>query len=269
MTKRSPRNIEAATKEVEVKIDTAKEESNHDIRIDDIGEGPKEGKSKDPVKDTETVASVKAQLEKTAKELEESRTRNSELEAARETTVQTAKAAKANQWTSELGRISAEIEKDEGELKALKAQAVEAFNNGENAKGVDLNEQIAEKVADIKEKKRYKAYAETQKTKAENVDDVEEVTITKKSQEWINAHPEFETDTDYREKMLDKHYSLIRRGVKGDSDEYFRQLNAYSDTLLKSDDVKVDPKAIKKDDEEDDDVAFEGAPQQRHVPGTL
>ena len=271
MTSRKPRSVEAAIKEADIKVETPKEEATHDIKIDDIGEGPKEAKSKEPVKDTETVASVKAQLEKTAAELEKTRSRNSELEAARETTAQTAKVQAAEKWSSELGRVTEALGKINLEIEKLEKEAVEAFNNGENARGVKLNRQIAGLETDLKEQTRYKAWVEAQKTKAENLDDVEETTITKKSQEWINAHPEFETDTEYREKMLDKHYSLIRRGVKGDSDEYFRQLNAYSDTILKSgkkdDDVKVDSKEVKKDADEDEDVSFDGAPPSRDTGG--
>ena len=273
MTKRTPRTIESATKEPVIKVEAASEDNQHDIKIDDIGEGPKEGKSKEPVKDTEAVASVKAELAKTAKELEETRRKNSDLEAARESTAQTAKAQAAEKWSSELGRVTESVEKYNLEIEKLEKEAVEAFNSGENAKGVKLNRQIANLEAKMNDQLKYKSWVEAQKTKAENVDDVQESAVSKKSQEWIDAHPEFETDTDYREKMLDKHYSLIRRGVKGDSDEYFRQLNEYSDSVLKkqddskTQDVKLADKDIKSDDDKDEDVSFDGAPPSRDSGG--
>ena len=50
--------------------------------------------------------------------------------------------------------------------------------------------------------------------------------ISAATQQWIDAHPRFNSDAAYRQKILDHHYEVVRDGTTPESPAYFRAMNS-------------------------------------------
>lgn len=186
-------------------------------------EKPAEKGAKDekPAKSVDDVAAeLREQLKKADQRAQEAETRARQAE-------NTAHRSMTDVHETNIRLIDSAINTKKGERAAIKKQYSEAIASGEYDAAADLNDKLADVVADLKQLENGKealknAPAPMQKRSAAD-DFIESVrqSGSPRSADWLKARPQYVTDARLHQKMIAAHNIAMADGIAPDTDEYF------------------------------------------------
>lgn len=204
------------------------------LLIDDPNEKPApKAKPAAKAKDDDEVADLRKQM----------RTREAELETARETEASRRRAAEAEVAearkqvaTTQADAINAALTSAKSEADALQAQITQAYETGEYQKAGELNRKLARAEATIMRYEDAKVQLDEQakkpvvETKQEpsSADPFEQsiARLSKRAQGWMREHREYATDRKLNSRLIAAHHEAMADDHTPDSDAYFEFIEA-------------------------------------------
>ena len=217
-------------------------EDGQDIEFElptEVAEEPEFEVAKPAEEPKPAAPSIDDGIEEIRRKLDEER-RDRELEKSRREAAERraheaderAVAAQTETQTANLGLIKSALEQRQQARETLKARKIEAKQAGDFAAEADLDDELANIVADIRELERGKQMLETapkpQPTRPQvDSDPVNALSSEmerggfKRSAEWVRTHPEFVRDPKQYQRMLAAHNLAVADGIAPDTDEYF------------------------------------------------
>lgn len=113
-----------------------------------------------------------------------------------------------------------EERKADSKLRKLRKQKVDALEEGETAKAVDIDEEIL----DIKSELKTKQAEVKQLEDNIDTDDGEDAGVPAKGQEWLAKYPEFHTNAQFKDVVLSADRMVARRGLDKNTDKYYEEI---------------------------------------------
>lgn len=149
-----------------------------------------------------------------------------------------------NRISAEEVAISNALAASAAEAERLENEIVAAQEAGKFHEAAKLTRQLASQQVKIdsweQRKSQFEAFKEQQKTQ---VNQAVQTANNSRSKAWIDAHPEFNTDMRFRNKVLAAHYSAQSEGLVIDSEEYISYIdNAVSNKRQETDTSLVQQK---------------------------
>jgi hypothetical protein len=143
--------------------------------------------------------------------------------------------ARGKAQTSQLDQIKGAIAQATQAKDVLKAKYAEAAAAGDWAAASEVQSQMADNAADLRDLKRGQTALESapKPTPRAPSDPVEQfcAQLTAPSAAWVRAHPEFVRDNHKNQQMLAAHQLAIARGIKADTPEYFGSIEKTLDLV--------------------------------------
>lgn len=113
-----------------------------------------------------------------------------------------------------------EERKAESKLRKLRKQKVDALEEGETERAVDIDDQIL----DIKSELKVKQAEVKQLEDNIDVDDGEDAGVPEKGREWLAKYPEFHTNAQFKDVVLSADRMVARRGLDKNTDKYYEEI---------------------------------------------
>lgn len=216
-----------------------------DLSLDDEGEGDPEddeggeedgeggengdddgGAAGDPEDD---VAQLRGKLTAAEEAAKAAQAERDSARSEREAAVNDLFKAQENQLDAYEHSFTNEIEAAKAKAERLEEQLAEAKEAGDVRKEVQLQREL-NKADTALERAEYnlKKVAETKESLQLKKEELIKAPVkngagyTKETQKWIDDHPEFESDPDFKEEAMAAHYVAKQRGIKEDTPEYFQ-----------------------------------------------
>lgn len=230
-----------------------------------------------PKKEKQEAISGEDGVEMLKKQLQEAREARQKAEEARADAERrayeasrSAHTAKSEVEDTNLRMVENAIETLKGNEKALTSALEQASANSDHKAIAELTAMLTNnsaKLRDLENGKEAMA-AQPKAPPPRPADPVEAlaVQLTPRSAAWVRAHPEFARDQDKYASMVAAHNLAVARGIRADSDEYFR----YVEKTL-----EITPSRAKTYDEDEGDefsdaaapVARRSSPLRPRSPG--
>ena len=184
----------------------------------------------------DAIAEIRKNQESAERALADEKERRISAERERDTAREQVNTTKANLAKSEIEKVATQEAAITSRLETARAQVEnaeraleEAIDTGKPAKEqISLQKKLAQAVyaaegADAA-KRHFDGWKEREKNKPalKAADDG----ITPAARKWIDEHPKFNTDKQYKRVAVAAHEDAIEDGVAADSNEYFRRINA-------------------------------------------
>lgn len=199
-----------------------------------------EGKKPEPARADE-LAALKAQIDRSNAEVAERDRQIAELAASNERAQQERNQAIQQRFGAQDAQVANALASATSDARQLKAEYTRLLEEGKFAEAADVNDRLLD--ARLREKQaqsqqqwladRKLEFNRQLQADAENRERMEEQArqpqTSDKAQQWIAAHPRFNTDAAYRYKALAAHEEAIASGLPVDSDAYFDHINAALD----------------------------------------
>lgn len=116
----------------------------------------------------------------------------------------------------------------QSKLEKLRAEKREALEEGETDKLLEIDEQIFDLRADLRnaetKAKEARQRLEESKRNGEVIDGIDLGKLPKQARDWINDHPEFRTDEKFRRAVLAADHYLSAKGLNHQTKEYWQRL---------------------------------------------
>ncbi len=194
-----------------------------------------------PVAPEETNVASEADLSSLRAQLEESRRlqaaeaeRGQRLIDERDNARKEAQTAVDQRFYAEDVAVANAIASAQNEIAQSKAQMASLNSDGKFAEGADEAEKIADAKVRLRQAEGRQQWIAQEKQRAKERQEAlaqapqEDVSryqaqpqITQRTQQWIDAHPRFMTDANYRQIAMNAHDTALRRNIPADTDEYF------------------------------------------------
>jgi hypothetical protein len=185
-------------------------------------------KPEEPAKPEDEIVALKAQLEEQKKRAGTAEERRQVAERERDTKAKdydtNVKQAQNNVLVEREKAIESALSAKTSEITGLKRELKEALDAGNTELAVDIQDKMADAKLDLRQINFEKGQLAAHKEKVEKSKPEDHLTPATRS--WIAEHPRFNTDTEYRAEAVAGHEIAVSRGIKPDSDEYFRFVEA-------------------------------------------
>lgn len=169
----------------------------------------------------ETVEQLKAQIAEKDSEVLRERARAEAAEKESKEAYSKTKTAETDAVTTRESAYKLAIEKTQGDLDSAKRELKEALAGGDTDAVVMAQESLADAKYNLNrindEKKSFEKWKENQSKIVQK----EESAYSPKAQEWIDAHPQFNTNKRYQAIALAAHEETKDLGYRMDSKAYF------------------------------------------------
>lgn len=173
----------------------------------------------------ETIEQLKAQIADKDSAIEKERARAETAERERHASDNKVKTAEVDAVTTRESAYVLAIDKTKGDLESAKRELKEALAGGDTDAVVEAQDKINDaryhlnRIGD--EKKVFEKWKETQS----KVTSKENNGVSPKAQEWIDEHPQFNTNKRYKAVAIAAHEEAIEKGCRADSKAYFDHID--------------------------------------------
>lgn len=196
--------------------DTDDEDSDEDETDDDEEDGEDEDSDDDEDEDEDDVKYSKKVRARIARE-REARRRDKEDSDRRIRKME--KKLELRDARDDFSRAEKEAE---AKLRKLRKQKVEAIDEGDTSKQVDIDDQILDIKADVKTKQIELKNAEAS---IDDDDDSDSNSGTPaEGQKWLSKYPQFHSNSQFRNVVLLTDKAVAARGFDKDSPEYYEEI---------------------------------------------
>lgn len=220
-----PNNVQAEPDEL---IENPGDEELETIHVDKLAEARKDGGE---VEDDDAVADLKRQLAEKDEQLTREREGRRVAEANRVKADNNAGAARTSQVQSQKQAILNRLDAAQTKLDSAKVQYKQALAAGDTDQAVELQDIMTSARYELNaadwEKKRFETWETSEAAKAEARIKNPELTegtqeYTRPEQEWIDAHPQFYTDTKFARFTKVLAAEALEKKIRQDSPAFFR-----------------------------------------------
>lgn len=181
-----------------------------------------------PSTSLDEIESIKKQL---ANERQARQSAERERDEYRRTTTETTQRLQVEtdtRFKAQEEQVETALAAYEGQVKTLREQYQAALDAGQTARAAEINDAMIDARLKIQEARNYKAWVENQKAqvKAQPVQQQQPV-YTARTQAWIDAHPEYNTDQRFRLKCQAADADALAEGIQRDTPEYFEHVEKF------------------------------------------
>ena len=162
---------------------------------------------------------VQAKVAEYEERIEAERRAKDEATARAEAAERNAEAARKQASMGELEIVTNAIATTEMKLTAIKRQLQDAMQSGDFEATIKANEELASSTYDLRSLKEGKAAIESRKP--EPAADERLRGYSRRSQQYLSAHPELLSDQRKHARMLAAHHDSVAEGIQPDSDAYY------------------------------------------------
>ena len=209
-------------------------DAEDDSLISGTEEGADAGSSEEDTGESDEIKALRKQAKESSDKAEKYRAENEKLSGEKNKAINDQFAAIDQTILANEREADSKIESGKSEYADLKTKYKEALDSGENDKAADIIEQMQDKKIELKNWENRKLQIEDAKPKLKaakeqaikNAEQAETPqsnapVLTDAAKKWVDAHPRFESDEEYRADAIGAHEAAIQRKIKVDSPEYF------------------------------------------------
>lgn len=203
---------------------------NDDIDLDDVAmeevEKQPDAEKKEEGKDPEdAVDRLKAQIKAESDRRKAAEERATKAEEAGARAVKSSQEQQLDAYEESYTNAAALRKR---EIESLEDDIAAALDEGDHKKSAQLQTKLYKAVNELERAEGGKAKVaeiREQLKKAPVKEESSGEAYTDAAKSWINEHPRFNTDADYKAEAIAAHHAAVGRGIKVDSPEYFAMLN--------------------------------------------
>lgn len=211
-----------------------------------------------PSTSLDEIETIKKQLANERQARQSAERERDEVRRSNTETVQRLQVETDTRFKAQEEQVETALAAYEGQVKTLREQYQAALDAGQTAKAAEINDAMIEARMNIQNAKNYKAWVENQKAqvKAQPVQPQQPV-YTARTQAWIDAHPQYNTDNKFRMKCQAADADAVAEGIERDTPEYFAHVERFVGL------AKAEPAAREETAEEEIVVEPTPAPQRK------
>ncbi len=168
----------------------------------------------------EVVEKMKADMAAQAEELRVLRESQARLEKERGEAVQGQATAQQTAIAAHERALTQNIETLQGNLSGIERDLQEAYDTGNSKLIVELNRKLA--VESVKLANTEGQKQQFDQWKENEIRKPKETPVDRATQDWIAAHPRFNTDPDYKSEAIGAHTIAINKGINPGTSAYFK-----------------------------------------------